>query len=51
MQYKSLIHWIFYNIGKFYCPKSAFSLIYIDIKVLVIEKNYAGKNAQIRECW
>jgi len=32
MQNKSLIYWVFQNIGQFLCPKKTISLIYIDIK-------------------
>ena len=42
MQNKSLFYWVFYIISQFCCPKSAFSLVYIDIKTLIAKKNYVS---------
>ena len=39
MQNKSLIYWVFQNIGQFLCPKKSFSLIFIGIKVSVYKEN------------
>jgi len=39
MQNKSLIYWVFLNIGQFLCPKKPFSLIFIGIKVSVYKEN------------
>jgi len=39
MQNKSLIYWVFQNIGQFLCPKKPFSLIFIGIKVGVYKEN------------
>jgi len=38
MQYKTLLYWIFLHIGQFNCPKIAFNLHCIDIKIAGIEK-------------
>ena len=38
MQYKTLLSWFFLHIGQFNCPKIAFNLDCIDIKITDIEK-------------
>jgi len=43
MQYKCQIYWIFNNIGQPNCPKNAFRLIYIGIKVIHIHKKMSDK--------
>ena len=43
MQYKLLFYLIFQFIGQFYCPKSAFSPIYIDIKTIKKGKKMTNK--------